>query len=191
LAKFSKKITASIVSVHTGDNEDMSKESTGSVRAELDGFVGDKHRSYSRVAYEGESVPVGTTCRNSRQWSGVAVEELAKIQQAMELETSLTAETLGANLCFEALADFSRLPKGTELWFPSGAILVVENYNPPCQDMSEKIARIYTTISGESPRRFAFAMAAKRLRGLVGVVKVAGEINAGDEVIIKVYDPKQ
>jgi hypothetical protein len=31
--------------------------------------------------------------------------------------------------------------------------------------------------------------AAKRLRGLVGVVDVAGEINAGDVVIIKIYDP--
>ncbi len=169
----------------------MSKESTGSVRAELDGFVGDKHRSYSRLAYEGESVPVGTTCRNSRQWSAVAVEELAKIQQAMELETPLTAETLGANLCFAGLADFSQLSKGTELWFPSGAILVVENYNPPCQDMSEKIANTHMMIAGESPRRFAFAMAAKRLRGLVGVVEVAGEINAGDEVIVKVCNPKQ
>ncbi len=191
MAKFSKKITGYVASVHTGDNEDLSKESTGSVRAELDGFVGDKHRSYSRVAYEGESVPVGTTCRNSRQWSGVALEELAKIQQAMELETPLTAGTLGANLCFEGLADFSRLPKGTELWFPSGAILVVEGYNPPCQDMSEQIAKTHRTIAGESPRRFAFAMAAKRLRGLVGVVEVAGEINAGDEVIVKAYDPQQ
>lgn len=143
------------------------------------------------MAYEGESVPDGTTCRNSRQWSAVAVEELAKIQQAMELETSLTAETLGANLCFEGLPDFSRLTKGTELWFPSGAILVVENYNPPCQDMSEKIARTYTTIAGERSRRFAFAMAAKRLRGLVGVVEVAGDINAGDEVIVKAYDSQQ
>ena len=169
----------------------MSKESTGSVRAELDGFVSDKHRSYNRIAYEGESVPVGTTCRNSRQWSGVAAEELAKIQKAMELETTLTADTLGANLCFEGLPDFSRLPKGTELWFPSGAILVVEGYNPPCQDMSEKIANTHTTIAGESPRRFAFAMAAKRLRGLVGVVEVAGDINAGDEVIVKAYDPQQ
>ncbi len=191
MARNSKKITGFVVSVHIGDNEDMSKESTDSVRAELDGFVGDRHRSYSRVAFDGESVPVGTTCRNSRQWSAVAVEELAKIQQAMELETSLTAETLGANLCFEGLPDFSRLPKGTELWFPSGAILIVEGYNPPCQDMSEKIARTHRTTADKSPRRFAFAMAAKRLRGLVGVVEVAGEINAGDEVIVKAYDPKQ
>ncbi len=57
--------------------------------------------------------------------------------------------------------------------------------------MSENIASTHTTIAGESPRRFAFAMAAKRLRGLVGVVEVAGEINAGDEVVIKVYDPQQ
>ena len=191
MAKYSKKITGSVVSVHIGNNEDMSKESTGAIRVELDGFVGDKHRSYSRAAYEGESVPVGTMRRNNRQWSAVALGELAKIQEAMELETLLTAGTLGANLCFEGVPDFSRLPKGTKLLFPSGAILVVEGYNPPCQDMSEQIAKTHRTISGEAPRRFAFAVAAKRLRGLVGVIDVAGEINAGDEVIIKVYDPKQ
>jgi hypothetical protein len=57
--------------------------------------------------------------------------------------------------------------------------------------MSEHIAKTHTTISGESPRRLAFAKASKRLRGLVGVVDVAGEICAGDVVIIKIYDPKR
>ena len=183
--------TGSVVSVHAGNNVDMSKESMGKVQVELDGFVGDKHRSYMRGTYEGESVPLGTIRRNDRQWSAVSMEELAKIQEAMELETTLTAVTLGANLCFEGIPNFSQLPKGTQLVFPSGATLMVEDYNPPCKDMSEHIAKTHTTISGESPRRLAFAKASKRLRGLVGVVDVAGEISAGDVVIIKIYDPKR
>ena len=189
MTNHSKKITGSVVSVHTGNSVDMSKESMGKVQVELDGFVGDKHRSYMRGTYEGESVPLGTVRRNDRQWSAVSVEELAKIQEMMELETTLTAATLGANLCFEGIPNFSQLPKGPQLVFPSGATLMVEDYNPPCKDMSEQIAKTHTTISSESPRRLAFAKASKRLRGLVGVVDVAGEINAGDVVIIIIYDP--
>jgi hypothetical protein len=109
----------------------------------------------------------------------------------MDIETTLTAADLTANLCFEGIPNFSQLPKGTQLVFPSGATLMVEDYNPPCKDMSEHIAKTHTTISGESPRRLAFAKASKRLRGLVGVVDVAGEISAGDVVIIKIYDPKR
>jgi len=33
--------------------------------------------------------------------------------------------------------------------------------------------------------------AAKKLRGLVGVIDVAGEINQGDEVHIKVFDAER
>jgi len=188
MTNYSKEITGSVASVHTSNNGDMSKELAGTVQAELDGFVGDKYRSYMRGTYEGESVPIGTVRRNDRQWSAVSMEELAKIQEAMELETTLTAADLTANLCFEGIPNFSQLPKGTQLFFPSGAILMVEDYNPPCSYMSEKIAKTHTKTSGEPPKRLAFAKAAKRLRGLVGVVDVAGEINAGDAVIIKCYD---
>jgi len=169
----------------------VSKEPQSVIVAELDGFIGDKYRSHVRVAYEGESLPVGTIRRNDRQWSAVSLEELAKIQEAMELETTLTAANLTANLCFEGIPNFSQLPKGSQLCFPSGTILMIEDYNPPCIYMSEKIAKIHTTTSGQPPKRLAFVKAAKRLRGLVGVVDVVGEINAGDKVIVKVFNPKR
>ena len=166
----------------------MSNESTETIQVEFDGIVTDKHRSYMRGAYEGESVPEGTVRRNDRQWSAVSLEELVKIQETMELETTLTAATLTANLCFEGIPNFSQLPKGSQLCFPSGAILMVEDYNPPCSYMSEKIAKTHTTKSGQPPKRLAFVKAAKRLRGLVGVVDVVGAINEGDKVIVKVFD---
>ena len=188
MTNYSKEVTGSVASVHTSNNGDMSKELAGTVQAELDGFVGDKYRSYMRGTYEGESVPIGTVRRNDRQWSAVSLEELAKIREAMELENTLTAATLAANLCFEGITNFSQLPKGSQLCFPSGAILMVEDYNPPCSYMSEKIAEIHTTTSGQPPKRLAFVKAAKRLRGLVGVIDVVGEINAGDKVTVKVFD---
>ena len=191
MTNYSKEITGSVASVHISNNGDMSKESTETIQAEFDGIVADKHRSYMRGAYEGESVPAGTVRRNDRQWSAVSLEELVKIHEAMELETTLTAATLTANLCFEGIPNFSQLPKGSQLCFPSGAILMVEDYNPPCSYMSEKIAEIHTTSSGQPPKRLAFVKAAKRLRGLVGVVDVVGAINEGDKVIVKVFDSSQ
>ena len=111
--------------------------------------------------------------------------------EGMNLQDNLTADTLGANLCFEGIPNFSGLPKGTKLLFPSGAALIVEDYNPPCHYMSDEIAKTHRTLSGESPSKLAFLKAAKKLRGLVGVIDVAGEINQGDEVHIKVFDAER
>ena len=49
-----KKLTARLVSLHTGNNEDLSTDACQKVQAELDGFVGDKHRGYSCEAYAGD-----------------------------------------------------------------------------------------------------------------------------------------
>jgi hypothetical protein len=163
-----KELRGSLVSVHTGDNEDLSKDEQASARVELDGFVGDRHRGFERVAWAGDKDPEGTVRRNERQWSGVSVEELAIIEQKMDLKEPLTAAALGANICVEHIPDFSHLPSGSRLIFPSGAVLVVEECNPPCADMGKQITAKYTTHSGER------------------VVDVAGVIKAGDEVVVQV-----
>ncbi len=178
-----------IVSVHAGNNEDLSKEEKASVEVELDGFVGDKHRGFERVAWPGDKDPAGTVRRNERQWSGVSVEELAIIGQKMKLKEPLTAASLGANICIERIPDFSRLPSGTRLLFPSGAVLVVAECNPPCADMGEQITAKYTTRSGERAAGHLFASRAFGLRGVVGVVDVPGVINAGDKVVVQVVEP--
>ncbi len=191
MLKHTKDFTATLRSLHIGRTVAFAKHSIEIAQVELDGFVGDKHRGYMRGAYEGESYPVGTIRRNDRQWSAVSIEELAQITEGMNLQDSLTAENLGANLCFEGIPNFSGLPRGTKLLFPSGAALIVEDYNPPCHHMSDEIAKTHMTLSGKSPGKLDFLKAAKKLRGLVGVIDVAGEINQGDEVHIKVFDAKR
>jgi hypothetical protein len=191
MTNYSETITGTVVSALANSHKEINEEPQFTIVAELDGFVGDKYRSHMRGAYEGESLPVGTIRRNDRQWSAVSLEELTKIQEKMQLKTPLAAEILTANLCLEGIPNFSQLPKGTQLWFPSGAVLVVEDYNAPCRHMAEKVAKTYTTLSSEPLSNLAFAKAAKKLRGLVGVIDVAGEINKGDEVIIKIYNPKR
>lgn len=183
------EIKARVLSVHAGSNDDLSKQQLPSIQAELDGIVGDRHRSYFRTAWAGDKQPKGTVRRNERQWSAVSVEELADIKKELGLENPLTAESLGANLCLSGVAELSRLPKGTLLKFPSGAELIIEEYNPPCHEMGQKLAALHASKSGEPLSSTAFSKAAKLSRGVVGVVEVAGIINEGDEVTVILYEP--
>jgi MOSC domain-containing protein YiiM len=183
-----KKIAAQVVSVHAGCNDDLSKDEHPSIQVELNGVVGDRHQSHDRSAWEGDKQAAGTVRRNERQWSAVSCEELVEIGEAMDVSEPLTATCLGANLCLTGLQELSRLPKGTLLKFPSGAELMVEEFNPPCHDMGKKLAALYTTSSGEPLSSTAFSKAAKLKRGVVGVVEVAGTISAGDEVSIEIYE---
>ena len=183
-----KREEATLVSVHIGTRDDMSKQPCSSVKAELDGLEGDNHRGFSRVCYEGDTEPVGTVRRNNRQWSGISLQELEEIREALDLERPLTAEDLGVNVCISGIERFSKLPKGTKLVFPSGAVLAVEDYNPPCTEMGDKIARLYMTRSGEPVTRKQFLIESKQKRGVVGVVDVPGVLNAGDRIVVKIYN---
>jgi len=183
-----KDIVATVVSVHAGSNDDLSKQELPSIRVELDGVTGDRHQSYERSTWQGDKQPEGTVRRNERQWSAVSSEELAEIQEAMQLSEPLTAASLGANLCLSGVRELSRLPKGTLLKFPSGAELMVEELNPPCHDMGKKLASIHTTRSGEPLSSTAFSKAAKLTRGVVGVVEVPGTISTGDKVTVELYE---
>jgi len=184
-----KKIKASVVSVHTGASDQLSKDEQSSIIVELDGVVGDRHRSHARAAWAGnDKQPEGTVRRNERQWSAVSVEELAEIAEAMDLVEPLTAAAIGANLCIEGVPELSRLPRGTIFRFPSDAELQVENFNPPCLDMGAKLAKTMQTRSGKPLQDTDFSKASKLLRGIVGVVEVAGIINPGDEVEVEIYE---
>ena len=183
-----REIVGLLVSVHAGSKEDLSKDAQVSAKAELDGFVGDKHRGFTRIAYAGDVSPEGTVRRNERQWSGVSMEELTIVQRRMDLKEPLTAATLGANICLEGIPNFSQLPKGTRLIFPSGAVLLVEECNPPCSDIGAQIAAKHITNSGEKVAGNRFPKHAIGLRGVVGVVDVPGTIHAGDRVVVRVFE---
>jgi len=182
-----KALKGRVVSIHLGDNEDLSKPSCSSLQAELGGFTGDKHNGPARKTWEGENQPAGTIRRNERQWSGVSAEELAYVSKRLDLTEVLSPATLGANLCFEGIPEFSLLPKGTLLVFPSGAELLVEEYNPPCSDMGEQIAAKYMTRSGQPLTDQSWLRPASGRRGVVGVIEVPGEIKPGDQVEVRVY----
>ncbi|MEH6589082.1 MAG: MOSC domain-containing protein [Halioglobus sp.] len=175
-----------VVSVHVGEDDVLSKARCDSIQVELDGIVGDRHRGFTREAWDsGDKQPAGVVRRNERHWTAVSVEELADITAQMKLQEPLTATCLGANLCLQGVPGLSKLPRGTLLKFSSGAVLMVEEYNPPCSDMGQTLAQTYTTVSGEAVDDTAFSQAAKFLRGVVGIVEVAGNIRPGDEVTVE------
>ena len=143
-----KNIIGKVVEVNLGDvDEELAKHACSSLQAELDGFAGDRHRSIAREAWTGDKQPEGTVRRNERQWSAMSVEEINDIADKMDLKEPLTAAILSVNLCFEGIPQLSLLPKGTILKFSSAAELMVEEYNPPCSEMSEKISANFTTKS--------------------------------------------
>jgi hypothetical protein len=183
-----KTLKGKVASLHMGSNEDLSKQACMSLSAEIGGFAGDKHQGPVRETWEGEWQPAGTLRRNERGWSGVSVEELAHITQRLDLTKPLSPETLGANLCIEGIPEFSLLPKGSTLWFPSGAVLLVEEYNPPCGDMGAQIASKYSSRSGQVLTNTSWLRPAAGRRGVVGVIDVPGEIRVGDEVEVRVYE---
>ncbi len=190
MKKFNGKTLAGrVVSVHLGNNEDLRKEQRESLMAEIGGFTGDKHHGAVRKAWEGEWEAKGSLRRNERQWSAVSVEELAHISERLALVEPLTPSTLGANLCIDGVPEFSLLPKGTKLIFPSGAVLLVEEYNPPCVDMGAQILAKYSSHSNMLKNAQSWLRPAAGRRGLVGVIDVPGEIRAGDEVEIRVFEP--
>lgn len=176
---------ARVVSVHSGDHEDLHKDAIDSVEVDMEGFPGDGHRGFTRVAWQGDKDPEGTVRRNERQWSGVSAEELALIGERMGLARPLEASTLGANLCVVGIPNFSQLPRGTRLHFPSGAVLAIEETNPPCKEMGLQIEETYETNAGESADHTLFPKHSIGLRGVVGVVDVPGLIRAGDGVVVE------
>ena len=181
-------IKATVVTVSAGGNDDLSKTEFDRIEVDFNGVVGDHHAGASRKAYAGDRELKGTILRNDRQWSAVSVEELQEISEKLDLAEPLAASTLGANLCFEGIPDFSLLPRGTRLKFPSGAALVVEEYNPPCLYMSAEVARKHTTRSGKPLSKGQWQKPASGRRGVVGVVDVPGEIRVGDEVLVDVFE---
>ncbi|MEM8682041.1 MAG: MOSC domain-containing protein [Pseudomonadota bacterium] len=182
------QLTGMVQSLHVGAGDALDKTAVQSIELALDGIVGDRHRGSQRAAWEhGDKQPAGTLRRNERQWSAVSVEELETIRDALDLDAPLQASDLGANLCLSGIAELSRLPKGSLLIFPSGAVLVVEEFNPPCLDMGRSIAAKYRRRNGEPPADTDFSKAAKLTRGVVGVVDVPGMIHRGDAVQLEVY----
>ena len=61
-----------------------------------------------------------------------------------------------------------------------------EESNPPCVDIADQVAAAHTTRTGGPVAGKMFPKYAVGMRGVVGVVDVAGRIEPGDRVVVEV-----
>ena len=91
-----KNIVGRVVSVNLGTTDNnLGKNPATSLQAELDGFVGDRHRSFQRECWAGDKQPEGAIRRNERMWSAMSEEEIAHIAQTMDLKGTLLPADMG------------------------------------------------------------------------------------------------
>lgn len=178
-------IEARVVALYIGDSKGLEKTASAALHFTLEGISGDKHAGFTKAAdARTPEYERGSLMRNDRQWSAVAVEELAETAGALGVDR-IDGGWVGANLVLTGITDFTRLPKGSKLIFPSGAVLVVEAENMPCKGPGKVIASKYPDRN-MTPTHYP--KAAMHKRGLVGVIERAGVVHLGDGVTIQVYD---
>jgi len=157
------------------------------VETTFDGFPEDRHSGNLRKSGGREKAQYksGTTIRNNRQWSALSEEELLMIADKMGVD-EVKAEWVGANIIFEGIPGFSKLPPLTHIIInpesPDFVCLILFEENGPCQHPNRVIAE---KTKGQNWKS-TFMVAAKGLRGTVGWVDKPGIICVGDEVRVMI-----
>jgi MOSC domain-containing protein YiiM len=181
-----KEVHGTLVSAFLGAPGSLKKVECDTLEFAFDGIVGDRHRGFTRAAWDlTDKQPGGTVRRNERQWSAVAHEDLAAVSAQLSLPAALRAGDVAVNLSISGVPEFSRLPRGTVLAFEGGVVLIVEEYNPPCTRMSQHIADHYHSVNDEPLGKMDFIEASKFCRGLVGAVEVPGNVSIGEGVTVR------
>ena len=148
------------------------------------GIAGEAHGGVTRPSCSRVQAqhPKGTEIRNVRQLSVLSAEEIAAIAGAMGVD-ALDPAWLGASLVIEGIPDFSHVPPSSRLQAPSGATLVIDMENRPCQ----LPARV---IEGHRPGRGKlFKPAAEGRRGVTAWVEREGRIALDD--VLRLHIPDQ
>ncbi len=116
------ELQGQVQALYLGDAKGLEKTACTTLEFTLEGIVGDKHAGFTKKAdARNPEYKRRTLMRNDRQWSAVAPDELAEAARLMGVDT-IEAGWVGANLAFTGIPDFTLLPKGTRLIFPSGAM---------------------------------------------------------------------
>jgi hypothetical protein len=163
--------------------EDIAAQVVERLDVTHEGIPGDRHAGFTRAAdVRVPWFPRGVPIHNERHLSIVSTEELAIVAGKLGIER-LEPEWVGANLAVSGITAFSYLPRGTRLFFPSGAVLCVTDQNAPCRIAGAEIAR---HLPGHKDLTLRFSPAAKRLRGVVAYVDRPGALVTGDSIAVRV-----
>lgn len=145
----------------------------------FEGVPGEAHAGLLRPADERVAAqhPPGTPIRNSRQLTLVSREDLEAIAAEMGLDEVLPG-WLGATVMVEGLPDFTLLPPSSRLQGPSGATLVVDMENHPCNLPAREIEARHPGLGAR------FRSAARHRRGVTAWVEREGVLALGDALAL-------
>ena len=149
------------------------------------GPVGEAHAGLTRPSCSRvtSQYPKGTEIRNTRQVSVLSLEELSATAQQMGVD-ALDPALVGANILLEGIPDFTHLPPSSRLQAESGATLVVDMENRPCQLPAREIERVSAGIGK------LYKAAAKGRRGFTAWVEREGTLVLGERVRLHVPDQR-
>lgn len=125
----------------------------------------------------------GTEIRNTRQLSILSAEELSDIAADMKLG-ALNPAHMGASMVIEGIPDFTHLPPSSRLQAESGAMLVVDMENRPCNLPAKPIE------VAEPGHGRAFKAAAKGRRGITAWVEREGVLRLGETIRLHIPDQR-
>ncbi|UWQ13394.1 MOSC domain-containing protein [Aliiroseovarius sp. M344] len=147
------------------------------VELTYEGVVGEARSGLTRSSCPRvtSQYPLGTEIRNVRQLSVLSAEELAEIAADLKLE-ALDPTWLGASMVLAGLPDFTHLPPSARLQADSGAVLVVDMENQPCNFVSREVER------ARPGHGIGFKPAAKGKRGVTAWVEHPGVLKLGDQL---------
>lgn len=159
--------------------ETLRAEPADEIQLAFEGIAGDSHGGLTRpscVRVE-DVYALDTPIRNTRQASVLSAEELSLIAKDMGID-ELPPALLGANILTSGIPDLTLVPPASRLQFASGATLVVDLENHPCNLPAREIEK-------EMPGRGrAFKMAAMRRRGITAWVEREGVVKRNDRVAL-------
>ena len=147
------------------------------------GIAGEAHGGVTRPSCSRvlSQHPRDTEIANVRQLSILSEEELAGIAAEMGLDR-LEPAWLGASVAVKGLPDFTRLPPSSRLQADSGATLVIDMENRPCQLPAKVIEAAHPGFGKR------FKPAAEGRRGVTAWVERPGRVALGDRLRLHVPD---
>ena len=155
------------------------------VFASFAGVAGELHGGVTRASCSRvlSQYPRNTEIRNVRQFSVLSEEEMKLIARGMGL-TALDPGLLGASLVISGIPDFSHLPPSSRLQAESGATLVVDMENRPCQFPAKEIEKVHPGFGKK------FKPNAEDRRGVTAWVEREGVLRLGQRVRLHVPDQR-
>ena len=158
-------------------DETLRADPADEIRLVFEGIAGDSHSGLTRPScVRVEDVhPLDTPIRNTRQASVLSTEELGLIARDMGVD-ELSPALLGANILTSGIPDLTLVPPASRLQFASGATLVVDLENHPCNLPAREIEKEMPGCGR------TFKMAAMRRRGITAWVEREGVVRRNDRV---------